>query len=381
MQKKINLTTPINQLGYGIVGLNTTLALRELGCEVALWPFGEVVCPADKAKEIDEATLATGSYSKWAPSIRICQQACLAQHVGKGVHAAITYFERNRLYDFEINQLQNQDVVIASSAWMRDLLSQVIHGPKIAIARPGVDTAIFRPSHRAAVSAPAQSGSIWHDESMLGSARTVAAQAPTKFLVVGKWEVRKGHDLLASLFENAFAPTDNFQLILHCVNPFLNQEQHNAWARQFHRFGDKVKIHNERLRDQISLARVMAEADCGVFLSRAEGWNLDAAEMLAMGKNVIITNYSAHTEFVTNENSWLVEIDDLEAAKDGAWFDGFGEWARIGPAQLEQAVMHLRTLHQLKQSGRLGINQAGIDSMRPFSWRAFAQSVLSAIQD
>ena len=38
-------------------------------------------------------------------------------------------------------------------------------------------------------------------------------------------------------------------------------------------------------------SQTMAGADCGIFLSRAEGWNLGLLEMMAMGKPVITTNY------------------------------------------------------------------------------------------
>ena len=39
----------------------------------------------------------------------------------------------------------------------------------------------------------------------------------------------------------------------------------------------------------------MAEAHCGVFPARSEGWNLGLVEMLSMGRHVIATDYSAHT--------------------------------------------------------------------------------------
>ena len=51
-------------------------------------------------------------------------------------------------------------------------------------------------------------------------------------------------------------------------------------------------------------------ADCGLFPARAEGWNLELLEMMACGKQVIATNYSAHTEFCTKENSILIESDE-----------------------------------------------------------------------
>ena len=76
----------------------------------------------------------------------------------------------------------------------------------------------------------------------------------------------------------------------------------------------------------------MAGADCGVFLSRAEGWNLGLLEMMAMGKPVITTNYSGHTEFATPANALLVEVPEVEPAKDGV----FSTDKATGPGSIDR---------------------------------------------
>ena len=77
-----------------------------------------------------------------------------------------------------------------------------------------------------------------------------------------------------------------------------------------------------RLNTHEDVAVIMSQADVGVFPSRAEGWNLEALEMLSMGKHLIITDYSAHTEFCNKDNSRLIQIDEMEDAHDGIWFHG-----------------------------------------------------------
>ena len=74
----------------------------------------------------------------------------------------------------------------------------------------------------------------------------------------------------------------------------------------------------------------------------AEGWNLELLEMLACGKQVITTNYSAHTEFCNKENAF-VDIEKNETAYDGKWFNGkVGEWACIDKNEKEQFIEHMR---------------------------------------
>lgn len=384
--KHINLTTPINQLGFGVVGLNALRGLQQLGYEVALWPLGPIDYPQEYQSAIERALHASQTFDPQAPSLRISIPSDFAHHVGRGLRVAITYFERDRLTATEVHHLTNQDVVIASSVWMQELLRRQIRGPRIAIASPGVEHSIFSdnilpplqlndPGCKSEDKPPVTSGSSASPARM---AIQPAPRPPTTFLVVGKWEVRKGHDVLPAIFQSAFTPQDNFRLVLMTVNPFLSQQQHAAWCRSFAKLGDKVEIHHQRLPDQRAVALAMAQADCGVFLSRAEGWNLDAAEMLAMGKHIIITNFAAHTEFVNRDNAWLVDIHELEPAYDGCWFDGFGQWAKLGDSQLRQAVAHVRAVHQLKQTARLTVNLAGQHSMRSFTWQSFAERIIAA---
>jgi glycosyltransferase involved in cell wall biosynthesis len=171
-------------------------------------------------------------------------------------------------------------------------------------------------------------------------------------------------------------------LVLLCHNPFLQPHEARAWERLYREspLRDRIVI-LPRLNSQAEVAAVMAAADCGVFPSRAEGWNLPLAEMLRMGKHVIATNCSAHTEFCDPDNSLLIDVDRLEDAHDGRWFRGQGRWAALGEVQVEQLLVHLRSIHQRKLTGTLGVNQAGIDTLKRFTWQRTAESLVSALQE
>jgi glycosyltransferase involved in cell wall biosynthesis len=133
----------------------------------------------------------------------------------------------------------------------------------------------------------------------------------------------------------------------------------------------------------------MSQADCGVFPSKAEGWGLESAEMLAMGKHVIITDYSSHTEYANADNSRLIYVDNLEPANDGIWFnadseewDGKpGEWAALGKSQEEQLITHLRDIHRLRSNGILGQNTKGLEIGNLFSWNNTAKEILDGLRN
>ena len=125
----------------------------------------------------------------------------------------------------------------------------------------------------------------------------------------------------------------------------------------------------------------MSQSDCGVFPARAEGWNLELLEMMACGKTVIATNYSAHTEFCDSNNSMLIDTDGLEQAKDGVFFSGsYGKWASFSESSKEQLIEHMRTVHRLKGYNPHDLlNSNGIKTANQFTWKNSAQELLNGL--
>ena len=93
-----------------------------------------------------------------------------------------------------------------------------------------------------------------------------------------------------------------------CDNPFIGEGNQN-WQNLYKnsKLGSKIRM-IPRQKTHQDVMSIMRQADCGVFPSRAEGWNLELLEMMALGKDVIATNYSAHTEFCNENNCRLIEI-------------------------------------------------------------------------
>ena len=85
---------------------------------------------------------------------------------------------------------------------------------------------------------------------------------------------------------------------------------------------------------------------------------------MAMNKPIIATNYSAHTEYCTNANSFLVDISETEPANDGKWFHGNGNWAKIGEQQFEQIVEYMRYVYK----NNIKTNPEGFKTAQNLSW-------------
>lgn len=354
----VNVTAPINSLGYGVVGLNIVLGLERLGHAPAHWPIGGIEAPEEHHAALRRALDRSQQYNPRAPSLRVSHQHDLAHHVGKGLHCGLPIFELDRFDPDERHHLASQDLLLVASRWAKKVLvDNAIPEARIRVVPFGVDREIFRFVDRVEPGA-------------------------TVFLNVGKWEVRKGHDILAEAFAKAFTEKDDVRLVLLTSNPFNSAEESRQWADAYRGslLGGKIQVVEDRLPSQRDVAEVMARADCGVFPYRAEGWNLDLAEMMAMGKSVIATDYSAPTEYLTPENARLIRVDRLEDAVDAKSFHGQGQWAEFGDSQVEQLVEHLRAVHRLKQSGQLRPNTVARDDLARLTWDSTAEGIASALR-
>ena len=160
-----------------------------------------------------------------------------------------------------------------------------------------------------------------------------------------------------------------------CENPFNSEEEEKNWTDLYNnsKLGDKISL-IPRVATHEEVYNIMATVDCGVFPARAEGWNLELLEMMACNKPVIATDYSAHTEFCTSENSFLIDPSQVEPAFDGKWFDGkTGSWAKLEDRHVEELAEYMR--HVYKNNVRENPN--GVDTAKIYSW----QNSVSKIQD
>ena len=353
----MNIIAPINQLGYGITGLNIAKELAKCG-KVSLWVIGQPqVTNQDDANIITQLADNTKFFDINAPCIRIWHQHDLAQFVGKGLHIGFPIFELNEFNPIEKHHLNSLDKIFVCSKWAADVIKSniSIKEENIHVVPLGVDSSLFKPFD--------------------------SDKKETIFFNCGKWEIRKGHDILSEIFNNAFNPDDNVELWMMNTNPFLSKEDNENWQKLYKnsKMGHKIRF-IDRAFSQNEVYNIMKLTDCGIFPSRAEGWNLELLEMMACGKWVITNNYSAHTEFCNEENSYLVNIDDLEVAYDGQWFHGkYGKWAKICDNQKEQFVAHMRTVHTMKQNKDLISNYMGIQTAGKFSWQNSARTIMEYI--
>lgn len=345
----INLVAPINSTGYGIASVNILNALMKTGHEVALWPLGnQPQADPDLHEVVRQAHQNSMLYDPNAPCIRICHQHSLDMFVGRGKRIGFPFFELDTFTERERHHISSVDILFVSSQWAKDVVldNVPLADNQVCVVPLGVDASKFKP-------VPKKGGK-------------------TVFGNIGKWEIRKGHDILATAFQRAFGDSDEVELRMLCHNPFYTEQENMEWSNLYNRLPN-CKVY-DRLPTQQDVAAFMSEVDCGVFPSRAEGWNLELLELMSCGAEIIATNYSAHTEFCNEDNAYLIKVNEVEEAFDGKWFHGQGNWAKLTDEHINELADAMAHVHARKSMSDI-TNHSGIETARKFSWENTALTI------
>ena len=337
----INLSCAINQTGYGIASLNILKSLYKNN-NVSYCPIGQpFVNNESDHKIVSECYSSSQIPDATAPFLKIWHQFDLAQRVGRGKYYALSFFELDTFNEQEKTHLQIPDELFVTSRWAKEvLINNKINSP-IHICPLGVDREIFNESYN----------SNQNREKYI-------------FLNVGKWEVRKGHDILLELFLKSFPDEQDVELWICAsenTNSYSSKEDLSRWKSMYNH--PRIKLFSG-VNNQAELAKLISLSDCGIYPTRAEGWNMELLETMSMNKPVITTNYSSQTEFCNNKNCFMVDIEELESAYDGKAFKNQGQWAKIDKNKKDQFIDYMKYCYK----NRIQDNPEGLKTAKQFSW-------------
>tara|TARA_B100000085_G_scaffold227697_1_gene213573 strand:+ start:40 stop:1101 length:1062 start_codon:yes stop_codon:yes gene_type:complete len=347
--KKLNINCPINKTGYGIASLNIVKQLNKL-YDLYYFSQGGIAVETqedyDLIKEVLEKQI---KFDCSANFLKIWHQFDLATRIGnrKSKYNALSFFELDTLNDLEKTHINCVDQMFVTSQWAKEVLEKNNIKTKINVTPLGVDREIFDHTRYAKP----------QNEKYV-------------FLNLGKWEVRKGHDILLDIFQKAL-PENSAELWLMTAehtNNYSQKEEIEKWHNMYNK--PNVKI-IPAVKDHSAVAELISRADCCVFPSRAEGWNMELLESMAMNKPVIATDYSAHTEFCTEDNCFLIPVEKIEPAHDGKAFHGQGNWAKIEDKQVDMCIDYMRYVC----ANRTTDNPEGLKTAEKFSWSNTASTI------
>jgi glycosyltransferase involved in cell wall biosynthesis len=334
---------PNFKTGYSIASINIGLELSNLGCDLTLFPIGGVSQEQHVQKWVSENYYKRKLCDYKAKGLKLWHQGDLLDFPICSERIGFPIFELNKFTSQELNSLNSLDRIVVCSKWAKQICidNQVLTQEKISVCPLGVDRGIFRER----------------------------IKPPTDkyiFINMGKMSMNKGGDILPVIFNKAFSQNDNVELWIIGDNPFLDKEEKLKFIKLYldSPLGNKIRFLPPQ-NTQFDIASIIAKADVGIFPIRCEGWNLCLLEIMSMGLPCITTMYSGQSEFCNKNNSFLVEVDELEPAIDNKWFFGQGDWAKLGSSQIDQFVSHMRYCYE----NRLNNNPEGIHTSALFSWQ------------
>ncbi|MEN3324625.1 glycosyltransferase [Mariniflexile soesokkakense] len=118
---------------------------------------------------------------------------------------------------------------------------------------------------------------------------------------------RKNPFFLVKAFIEAFGNNNNVELIIKTIGA----QQFKQSKNKLHKLlsdQNNIRIIDLDL-DKNSVNHLINNCDCYVSMHHSEGFGLTLAEAMNLGKPTIATNYSGNTEFMNDNNSFLVDFE------------------------------------------------------------------------
>ncbi|HYT69342.1 MAG TPA: glycosyltransferase family 4 protein [Vicinamibacterales bacterium] len=125
-------------------------------------------------------------------------------------------------------------------------------------------------------------------------------------------------------FRRAALPRGSATLVLK----YTNAEYDRDAVRRFHEEAEGLDVSMfDGYMSRPELTALMNASDCYLSLHRGEGFGMTMGEAMLLGKPVIATRYSGNVDFMTPDNSYLVDYRIVPLTKDyGPYMRGF-VWA------------------------------------------------------
>lgn len=327
--KPITVYCPVNGTGYGIAASNMfdTVVQKDM---VNLVPYWDNIDPPDGVSESFRNAAAEGikrrpEYGRSPIAFILCHANLLTAPNQRKV--GYTFFELNKFKSEELSVMQSIEAVGTASHWGVQVLGNYLDVPTFRIPC-GVDTKFFSPGE---------------PES------TIEYPEGTRFVSIGKFEKRKGHETILSVLRN----WSGNPIVINAFwnNPFLGPPPTlpNKIIRSGFRFVEekdaykvfqsgKARLYLHRsihgrhyMRDRIR------DSQFGLYPSAAEGWNLSLLECMSSGVAPITTDVTAHADFADP----CILVDTYkEPAFDGRFFkDPRILWDAVIPDRLKQILI------------------------------------------
>ena len=155
---------------------------------------------------------------------------------------------------------------------------------------------------------------------------------------------RKNPFHLIEAFNKAFEDTENVELIIKTSG----SKDYRETEKRLHnsiRGNKNIKIIDVDL-DRNNVDHLINNCDCYLSLHHSEGFGLTLAEAMYLGKPTLASNYSGNTEFMNQNNSYLVDCNIGEIENPDTNFSSETIW---GHPILEDTIDKMKMVYENKE--------------------------------
>lgn len=304
------------KIGYSMHSEELAMALQEQGVHLMHRPVDHPFSGAPKTPGLQAALAHPLDDDAFQISYAYADQIYLGH---RGFKIGFTMLEVDGLPKSWVDALNALDEVFVPSRFNRETFSNSGVKTPIQVMPLGIDQARFNPS---------LNGDPIPDIFM--------------FLSVFEWGERKAPELLLQAFNREFKRKEDVVLFIKTMNHDPSVDIANQVRElQLDPAGGRICLSvNERIpADQ--LGRLYRSADCFVLATRGEGWGMPILEAMACGLPVIATGWSGQTEFLTDENAYMLQVRKLvPAVAKCPYYCGLN-WAEPDTEHLQFLLRHV----------------------------------------
>ena len=193
-----------------------------------------------------------------------------------------------------------------------------------------------------------------------------------------EWGERKNPHMQLQQFNKTFKASDDVCLIAKLNNrdPSINL-QHEIKKLQLKATGGRIYFIINRVFDFYQLPLLYRSIDCYITAGRGEGWDMPLMEAMACGLPTIATNWGAHQEFATNENSYLLDITGtIPAEAKCPYYEGFN-WANPDANHFSELLLSIfNNQKQAREKGAI----AAIAMQQQWGWANTAGNIIQRLE-
>ncbi len=243
-----------------------------------------------------------------------------------GVTVGFTYWETSKIPDTWIGKANQMNGLFVSSEQNKEVFRQSGVNVPIYKIRPSLSHATLNPPN-------IQLPSYMHH------------QPSFKFLSIFEWIERKGYDLLLKAYFEEFSAHEDVVLIIKSHNAFVEENVRKERAK--YPTPGRVFV-DTAIRNDNEMAGMYKSCQAFVHASRGEGLGYPLLEAGAHGLPVIATGWGGHTDFLKEDNSFLIPYR-LVPVNQQPYYSGYKpdqSWAEASVVELKRMMRHVFNNHE-----------------------------------